>query len=260
MAKDKTLHILNSLPNIITVTDGVHLLQANKLFLEFFDYDSVEDFKRDYDCICDHFLQERGKNYLEKVDVNGVAWSSKVIEHQDSIHKVLMKDANGVEHIFKVTGNVIKIDGVDIHEEVIVFEDVTGFENQAALLEEVEIPMLDVSKEIFMIPVIGLIDSVRSQRLMTNMLRHIQESSKRVALVDVAGISTIDSAVAAHLIKISKATALMGCETIISGISPEIAQTIVNLGIDIKGFKTTSTLQDALEYSYKKYTITDKES
>ena len=255
MAKDKTIHILDSLPNIVTVTDGVHILQANKLFLEFFDYDSIEAFKRDYDCVCDHFLQERGKNYLEKVDSNGVKWSDKVINHPDSIHKALIKDANGIEHIFKVTGNVIKVDGVDIHEEVVVFEDVTGFENQAALLEEVEIPMLDISQEIFMIPVIGLIDSIRSQRLMTNMLKHIQENSKRVALVDVAGISTIDSAVAAHLIKISKATNLMGCETIISGISPEIAQTIVNLGIDIQGFKTTSTLQDALEYSYKKYTI-----
>lgn len=208
-------------------------------------------FSKDYDCVCDNFLQERSKNYLEKVDSNGTTWSDKVIAHPDSIHKALMKDSNGIEHIFKVTGNKIIIDGVDTEEEVMVFEDITGFENQVMMLEDVEIPLLDISDEVFMVPIIGLIDSIRSQKLMTNILNHIKDNEKRVALVDVAGIATIDSAVAAHLIKISKATNLMGCETIISGISPEIAQIIVNLGINIERFKTTATLKDALDYSSK---------
>jgi len=251
MAKNRTAHILDSLPNIVIVTDGTHLLEVNKLFLDFFDYKTMDEFTRDYDCVCDHFLQERDRSYLEKVDSNGTKWSDKVINHPDSLHKALIKDSNGVEHIFKVTGNKILIDGVDINEEVMVFEDITSFENQAMMLEDIEIPLLDISDEVFMIPIIGLIDSVRSQKLMTNILNHIKDNEKRTALVDVAGIATIDSAVAAHLIKISKATNLMGCETIISGISPEIAQTIVNLGIDIERFKTTATLKDALNYAYK---------
>ena len=251
MAKDRATHIIDSFPGIVIVTDGVYLLEVNKLFLDFFDYKSIEEFSKDYDCICDNFLQIRGRNYLEKVDSNGTIWSDKVIEHPDSIHKVLMKDSSGIEHIFKVTGNRIVIDGVDSNEEVMVFEDITNFENQAMMLEDIEIPLLDISDDVFMIPIIGLIDSIRSQKLMTNILNHIKDNEKRTVLIDVAGIATIDSAVAAHLIKISKATNLMGCETIISGISPEIAQTIVNLGIDIERFKTTATLKDALDYTYK---------
>ncbi len=251
MAKNRTAHIIDSLPNIVIVTDGTHLLEVNKLFLDFFDYKSMDEFTRDYDCVCDNFLQERTRNYLEKVDSNGTRWSDKVIDHPDSIHKALIKDASGIEHIFRVTGNKMVIDGKNTNEEVMIFEDITSFENQAMMLEDVEIPLLDISDEIFMIPIIGLIDSIRSQKLMTNMLNHIKDNEKRIALVDVAGIATIDSAVAAHLIKISKATNLMGCETIISGISPEIAQIIVNLGIDIERFRTTSTLKDALEYAYK---------
>ena len=114
------------------------------------------------------------------------------------------------------------------------------------------IPILDMSDTISLVPMIGIIDSQKSQALMEEILSSIQVKQKRVFIIDILGIATIDSAVAAHLIKLSKATRLMGCETIISGIAPEIAQTIVNLGISLEGVQTTNSLKNAILFAYEK--------
>ncbi len=114
------------------------------------------------------------------------------------------------------------------------------------------IPILDMSDTISLIPMVGIIDSTRSQFLMESTLDSIQKKSKQVVIVDILGIATVDSAVAAHLIKLSNATRLMGCETIISGISPEIAQTMVNLGISLKDMQTTNSLKNAILAAYRK--------
>ena len=113
------------------------------------------------------------------------------------------------------------------------------------------VPILDMSDTIALIPMVGVIDSTRSQLLMESALDAIQKKSKLVVIVDILGIATVDSAVAAHLIKLSNATRLMGCETIISGISPEIAQTMVNLGISLKDVQTNNSLKNAILAAYR---------
>jgi rsbT co-antagonist protein RsbR len=94
---------------------------------------------------------------------------------------------------------------------------------------------------------VGVIDSRRSQDLMQNMLQRISETHAKAFILDIAGVSVVDTSVANHLIKMVKASQLMGCVCLISGISPAIAQTIVELGIDTQDLKTTSTLRDALQ-------------
>ena len=122
-------------------------------------------------------------------------------------------------------------------------------ENQATLIAEMEIPILEINEKTTLIPLIGILDSVKSQKLMENILMSIKEKMSEVAIIDIEGIIIVDSAVAAYLIKITKATKLMGCTTILSGIAPEVAQTIVNLGINLDGIHTTSTLKDAIKLS-----------
>jgi rsbT co-antagonist protein RsbR len=102
-----------------------------------------------------------------------------------------------------------------------------------------------------MLPVVGIIDSRRAQDVMTAMLSRIAETRSTVIILDISGVAVVDTAVANHLIKITKATSLMGCECIISGVSPAIAQTIVELGIDVGNVKTTATLQDALTQAFR---------
>ncbi|WP_394220203.1 STAS domain-containing protein [Alteromonas gracilis] len=114
-----------------------------------------------------------------------------------------------------------------------------------------DLPLLKIAENVLMVPLVGSMDSVKSQKVMEDILLNIKEQATRVAVIDIAGINIVDSSVAAHLIKIAKATRLMGCRAIISGISPLIAQNIVNLGMDVSELITTNTLKDAMAEAYK---------
>jgi rsbT co-antagonist protein RsbR len=85
---------------------------------------------------------------------------------------------------------------------------------------------------------------------MDTTLKKIADTHARIFILDISGVGVVDTAVANHLIKITKATRLMGCESTISGVSPAIAQTIVELGIDIGSVKTTVTMKDALRDAF----------
>lgn len=119
-------------------------------------------------------------------------------------------------------------------------------------LINMNIPILDIADSIAMVPLVGMLDSAKSQMLMEDILVHIRDKEIKVMIIDILGIATVDSAVAAHLIKITKSTQLLGCATVISGISPEVAQTIVNLGLSLSDVKTTSNLKSALSYAFDK--------
>lgn len=106
--------------------------------------------------------------------------------------------------------------------------------------------------KILMLAIFGVLDSARSQDVMEAVLNKIIATKSKVIIIDIVGVATVDSAVANHLIKITKATKLVGAESIISGLSAEIAQTLVNLGIDLGQVVTTGTLADALSLAYEK--------
>lgn len=114
-----------------------------------------------------------------------------------------------------------------------------------------DLPLLKIAEQVLMVPLVGVMDSVKSQKVMEDILWNIRQQETKVAVIDIAGVNIVDSSVATHLIKIAKATRLMGCKVIISGISPVIAQNIVNLGVDVTTLETTNTLKDAITNAYK---------
>ena len=118
---------------------------------------------------------------------------------------------------------------------------------------EMSAPITQLWNGILLLPLVGIIDSKRAQNIMTTMLQKIIDSQSKAFILDISGIAMLDTAVANYLIKITKATQLMGCRCIISGISGAVAQTIVELGIAIEEVETTGTMQDALD---KALTIT----
>ena len=91
-----------------------------------------------------------------------------------------------------------------------------------------------------------MVDSYRAQQMMDAMLNKLKETGSKIIILDIQGVASVDTAVANHLIKIAKATRLMGCQCIISGISPAVAQSLVHLGIDMGAILTNSDLQEAL--------------
>jgi len=117
-------------------------------------------------------------------------------------------------------------------------------------ITEISTPVIRVWDGILALPIIGTLDSARTQVVMESLLQEIVASSSTIAILDISGVPAVDSLVAQHLIKTVAATRLMGAECIISGIRPEIAQTIVHLGIDLSNIVTKSSLASALKYSF----------
>jgi rsbT co-antagonist protein RsbR len=95
------------------------------------------------------------------------------------------------------------------------------------------------------LPLVGTLDSSRTQVVMENLLQKIVDTGAAIAIIDITGVPTVDTLVAQHLMKTVAATRLMGADCIISGIRPQIAQTIVHLGVDLGAVVTKATLADA---------------
>jgi rsbT co-antagonist protein RsbR len=136
---------------------------------------------------------------------------------------------------------------LDITEKV---RDEKRLEEQSRTIREISTPAIELWDRVLVLPVLGVIDSMRAQQMTDTMLNKIKETSSKVIILDIQGVAAVDTAVANHLIKITKATRLMGCQCIISGISPAVASTIVQLGIDMGEVKTNSTLREALVDSF----------
>jgi methyl-accepting chemotaxis protein len=114
-------------------------------------------------------------------------------------------------------------------------------------IQEMSTPVTPIWEGILLLPLVGVIDSMRTSDIMKKSLQMISEMRAKVFVLDISGVATVDTAVANQLIKITKATRLMGCEAIVSGISPAIARTIVELGVNVEEIRTTATLRDAFE-------------
>ena len=112
-------------------------------------------------------------------------------------------------------------------------------------LLELSTPVVSLWEGILAVPLIGTLDSERTQIVMESLLQRIVDTGASIAIVDITGVPTVDTLVAQHLLKTVGAARLMGAECIISGIRPQIAQTIVHLGVDLGGVATKATLADA---------------
>jgi rsbT co-antagonist protein RsbR len=113
-------------------------------------------------------------------------------------------------------------------------------------LLELSTPVVKLWDGILALPVIGTLDSSRTQTMMEALLTRIAETGSSIAIIDITGVPTVDTLVAQHLIKTVTAIRLMGAECIISGVRPQIAQTIVHLGVDLNDVVTKASLSDAL--------------
>ena|SRR5262245_37115951 len=122
---------------------------------------------------------------------------------------------------------------------------------QAQELLELSTPVVELWHKILALPLIGTLDSERTQTVMENLLNHIVKSGAEIAIIDITGVPTVDTLVAQHLIKTVSAARLMGADCIISGIRPQIAQTIVHLGLQLD-VVSKATMADAFALALKR--------
>jgi len=117
---------------------------------------------------------------------------------------------------------------------------------------ELSTPVVKLWDGILALPIIGTLDSARTQVVMETLLENIVKTNSRVAIIDITGVPTVDTIVAQHLLKTVTAARLMGADCIISGVRPQIAQTIVHLGINLLDVTTKATLSDAFNLALQR--------
>ena len=125
-------------------------------------------------------------------------------------------------------------------------------ERQQQELLELSTPVVKLWEGVLAVPMIGTLDSYRTQLVMESLLQRIVDTGSELAIIDITGVPTVDTLVAQHLLKTVTAIRLMGADCIISGVRPQIAQTIVHLGIDLQGITTKASLADALALALKR--------
>ena len=175
-----------------------------------------------------------------------------VLSLKDALLNMLQQEIKDPHELYMQSFKISKIIdgfGLDTFETFIKGrEDVIL--RQTDEITEISTPVIQVWEGILALPIIGTLDSARTQVVMENLLQKIVETGSSIAILDISGVPAVDSLVAQHLIKTVSATRLMGAECIISGIRPEIAQTVVHLGIDLTDVLTKSSLASALKAAF----------
>lgn len=128
-------------------------------------------------------------------------------------------------------------------------------EKQRMAIEELSTPITKIWDKVLVLPLIGALDTRRSQKLTESLLSEIASTQSHVAIIDITGVPTVDSAVANHILKTIASVKLLGAECVITGIRPEVAQTIVHLGVDLTAVETLSNLSEGLKWAFRKLNL-----
>ncbi|MGW3472271.1 STAS domain-containing protein [Saccharopolyspora sp. NPDC000995] len=139
---------------------------------------------------------------------------------------------------------------VQLQEELTAGTETISMQSQQ--LTELSTPVIKLWDGVLAVPLIGTLDSTRSQSATEGLLEQVVVQQAKVAILDITGVPTVDTMVAQHLLNTTMAARLMGVECVLSGIRPQIAQTMVQLGIDLGDLVTKASLADALSYALRK--------
>jgi len=118
---------------------------------------------------------------------------------------------------------------------------------QQEAIRELSTPVLQVRERLLILPIIGVIDPQRARQLTEQLLRGIRTTRAKVVVIDITGVAAMDATVANHLVQTVEASRLLGATVIVTGLSPEIAQTLVNIGVDLRKMNTVGDLQGGIE-------------
>ena len=125
--------------------------------------------------------------------------------------------------------------------------NIETLQRHQAALRELSTPVIRVHDRILLLPLVGAIDSARAHQIMETVLLRVTEDQAKVLILDIAGVPVVDTKVADHLLKTTASVRLLGAQTILTGISAQVARTIVQLGVDISAMHTRSRLQEGIE-------------
>lgn len=134
------------------------------------------------------------------------------------------------------------------HEQVLVnsLAQQERLRAQEAALLQMSTPLIPISADIVVMPLVGQLDATRAHQVMETLLEGVERTRVRIAILDITGVANVDTAVADALMQAARAVKLLGARAVLTGIRPEVADTLVCLGVDLSGIATRGTLQDAI--------------
>jgi rsbT co-antagonist protein RsbR len=185
----------------------------------------------------------RAKQGFSPAETAGFVFSLKQ-PISNRLRRELGKDVDGLFSELALSDHLIDLLGLYSTEAFLKTREQFIARQQEEMLE-LSTPVVKLWDGILALPLIGTLDSARTQVVMESLLRTIVETNSKIAIIDITGVPTVDTLVAQHLLKTITAARLMGAECIISGIRPQIAQTIVHLGINLTDIITKSKMSDA---------------
>ena len=198
-------------------------------------------------------LQDYARNLSERIIPRGVetdevlgivlllrdVLARSLFEKYQADFQVLNQVLDAYEPAANRIANTVGVNFVQERERII--------RQQQEAIRELSTPVLQVRERLLILPIIGVLDGQRARQLTEQLLRGIRANRARVVVIDITGVPTIDSTVANHLVQTVDASRLMGASVIITGLSPEIAQTLVTLGVDLSKVNAVGDLQGGIE-------------
>ncbi len=121
--------------------------------------------------------------------------------------------------------------------------------SQAAVLEEISTPLIPINDEVLIMPLVGSVDSLRVHKVLESLLTGVADTRARIVILDITGVTVVDTQVANAFIQAAQAVSLLGAQVVLTGIRPEVAQTIIGLGVDLSSIVTRGTLRDGIAYA-----------
>jgi rsbT co-antagonist protein RsbR len=225
---------------------------------------SSEEIFTEMTAVYDNYVDALETGSVEALRAYARALSERIIHRGVETHEVLgivllLRDVLGRALLVRYQGDSDLLNRVqDAYEPAanriavtvgvsFVAERERVIREQQAAIRELSTPVLQVRGRLLILPIIGVLDSQRARQLTEQLLGAIQTNRAKVVVIDITGVASIDETVANHLVQTVEASRLMGASAILTGLSSEIAQTLVDLGVDLGSMRTVGDLQGGLE-------------
>jgi rsbT co-antagonist protein RsbR len=225
---------------------------------------SSEEVFTETTAVYDNYVDALETGSVETLRAYARALSERIIQRGVETHEVLgivllLRDVLGRALLIRYQGDAELLNRVqDAYEPAanriavtvgvsFVEERERVIREQQAAIRELSTPVLQVRGRLLILPIIGVLDSQRARQLTEQLLGAIQKNRAKVVVIDITGVASIDETVANHLVQTVEASRLMGASAILTGLSSEIAQTLVDLGVDLGSMRTVGDLQGGLE-------------
>ncbi len=133
-------------------------------------------------------------------------------------------------------------------------EQLATIEKQRAAIKELSTPMIEVWAGVLCVPIVGVIDSSRAAEMTSALLSTVVEKKVRFTIIDITGIDAMDTRATDHFLRMARSVRLLGAECVLSGINPNVARSIIHMGVELSGIQTYRSLRDALQHHVRRST------